>query len=114
MRRKNDVWLDDAELEQIKQVADNRNLSVSAYLRRVGVREARDELLEQAANRRLTAQKQERELETFGYIAEPLAERERSPAPELTAKRKPHTDEPMLWTNSKSREPKPYTLTGRA
>jgi hypothetical protein len=81
MRRKNDVWLDDAELEQIKQVAEKRDLSVSAYLRRVGVREARDELLEQAANRRLAAQKQERELETFGYVAEPPQEPTLAPEP---------------------------------
>jgi hypothetical protein len=78
MRRKNDVWLDDAELEQVQQAADKRGLSVSAYLRRVGVRDARDELLEQAANRRLAADRRERYEATFN---EPFPEPSEEPMP---------------------------------
>jgi hypothetical protein len=80
MRRKNDVYLDDAELQQIQQVAEKKGLSVSAYMRRVGVRDARDELLEQAASRRLAADRQQRYEETFN---EPFPEPSEVPMPTL-------------------------------
>jgi hypothetical protein len=96
MRRKNDVYLDDAELQQIQQVAEKKGLSVSAYIRRVSVRDARDELLEQAANRRLAADRRQRYEETFKEAyPEPEPLPELTPSPEPTETPKPLTDEPM-------------------
>jgi hypothetical protein len=96
MRRKNDVYLHDAELQQIQQVAEKKGLSVSAYMRRVSVRDARDELLEQAANRRLAADRQQRYIETFNELPPDVVEP--PPVPQETEPAeppKPLRDEPM-------------------
>jgi mobilization protein NikA len=98
MRRKNDVWLDDAELEQIKEVAEKRGLSVSAYMRRVGVREARDDLLEQAANRRLAADRRQRYEEAFNEpFPEPAAEPMPTLAPTPDPVREKDPGRAMTW-----------------